>query len=275
MEKDDDATVYAGEEIDTRPLRFVGNQKCFKIGGTILPGLLKLIQNRFYPTYSYTKAKHNVDRSTGETEYKRRQEKKKKHKRAVGVDIGIALDKHITKTVEILQRFPEAPLSIFYDMACTRLSPLPQEDKETIKATLVQTRAFWKAMDALKLKPLATQVPVMHSYKGRRYATAVDVVCINKLGEHILIECKSGFTGYYSNCTKNMMSAPLDALTDCLANQHQIQLAATREMYKHSFPDHVIGECLIIHIEGSKVSSYPLKPWTMRVQSWASLLFSA
>ncbi len=265
------ATVAAEEE----PLRFVGNQKCFKIGETVLPGLLKLIQKRFFPTYSYTKAKHNVDRSSGDTEYKRRQEKKKKHKRAIGVDLGMALDKHITQTVEILHRYPEAPLRIFYDSACTKLAPLPKEDKATIGATLIQTRAFWKAMDALQLRPIATQVPVMHSYKGHHYATAVDVVCMNKQGDHILIECKSGFTGYYTNCTKNMMCAPLDQLTDCLANQHQIQLAATKEMYQQTFPDHLIGECIIIHIEGSKVSSYPLKQWTQRVPSWAKLIFSA
>jgi hypothetical protein len=97
---------------DKRPLRFLGNQKCFKIGGTVLPGLLKLLQRRFYPHYSYTAAKHNVDRSSGDTEYKRRQEKKKKHKRAIGVDLGMALDKHITQTVDILRRHPEAPLSL-------------------------------------------------------------------------------------------------------------------------------------------------------------------
>jgi hypothetical protein len=260
---------------DKRPLRFLGNQKCFKIGGTVLPGLLKLLQRRFYPHYSYTAAKHNVDRSSGDTEYKRRQEKKKKHKRAIGVDLGMALDKHITQTVDILRRHPEAPLCIFYDMASTKVAPLSKEDKSTITATLVQTRAFWKAMDSLRLRPLATQVPVMHSHKGFRYATAVDVVCMNKQGEHILVECKSGFTGYYTNCTRNMMSAPLDQLTDSLANQHQIQLSATKEMYQNTFPEHHIGDCLIIHIEGSKVSAYPLKPWTHRVQSWAKLLFSA
>ncbi len=267
--------MAAAPAVDTRPLRFVGNQKCFKVGDTVLPGLLKLVQRRFYPTYSYTKAKHNVDRSTGDTEYKRRQEKKKKHKRAIGVDLGMALDKHITQTVEILQRLPEAPLRIFYDMACMKVAPLSNQNKATIGATLIQTRAFWKAMDTLKLRPVATQVPVMHSYKGQRYATAVDVVCMNKQGDHILVECKSGFTGYYTNCTKNMMCAPLDALTDCLANQHQIQLAATKEMYQKTFPDQTLGECLIIHIEGSKVSCYPLKQWTQRVQSWAKLIFSA
>jgi len=256
----------------TKPLRFVKNQKCFKHGDTIIPGLLKLLQSRFFPTYSYTNAKHNLDHH-GKTEYRRRLNKKKKSTRAIGVDLGMALDRHVTATVDILTRFPEAPFSVFYDMTCAKLSPLPAQDKNVIQSTLPQTRAFWKAMEALKLRPIATQVPVMRTYKTHRYATAVDVVCTNHLGEHVLIENKSGFTGYYHNCTKDRMHSPLHALTDSLANQHQLQLAATREMYQQHFPQHTLGTCLIMHIEGSKVSVYPLKAWALSVQSWAQLLF--
>ncbi len=258
--------------VDNRPLRFVKNHKCFQIGSVVIPGLLKLLQARFFPKYSYTKAKHNINHN-GDTEYKRRQEKKKKSARAIGVDLGMALDRHVTATVDILQRFPEAPFSVFYDMKVTKLSPLPAADKNTIQGTLPQTRAFWKAMEALKLRPVDTQVPVMHTHNGHRYATAVDVVCMNQMGEHVLIENKSGFTGYYTNCTKHMMLAPLDALTDSLANQHQMQLAATREMYQKQFPEHTLGPCLIMHIEGKKVSTYPLKQWALSVESWAKLLF--
>ena len=258
--------------VDTRPLRFVKNHKCFKVGADIVPGLLKLLQQRFFPKYTYTKAKHNVNHN-GDTEYKRRKDKKKKSARAIGVDLGMALDKHVASTIDILTRLPDAPFSVFYDMKCTAASPLSSADKTTIYSTLPQTRAFWKAMEALKLRPVGSQVPVMHSHNGHRYATAVDVVCVNKHGEHVLIENKCGFTGYYSNCTNTMMKAPLDALTDSLANQHQMQLAATREMYHQQFPDHLLGTCLIVHIEGSKVSTYPLKAWALRVESWAKLLF--
>jgi len=69
------------------------------------------------------------------------------------------------------------------------------------------------------------------------------------------------------------MSAPLQCQTDSLANQHQIQLAATKEMYQRTFPDRVVGECVILHVEGTKVSRYSLKPWATRVRSWAELLF--
>jgi len=259
-------------EASTPPLRFDAFQKCFMRGTQRVPGLLPLLAERFYPNYSYTKAKFNRDHGDV-TEYQRRQAKKKKHSRAIGVDIGMLLDKQLGATVEVLKNFPNAPLRTFWDVEFLSTALLPPWAKQAIKNVLPQTRAFWKALDALKLRPIDTQVAVEHSHKGRHYATAVDVVCINKAGEHILVECKSGFTGYYKCCTAKMMRAPLQCHTDSLANQHQLQLAATKEMYERTFPEHVVGECIILHVEGTKVSRYSLQPWAKRVRSWAELLF--
>ena len=253
-------------------LRFDAFQKCFVRGDQRVPGLLPLLAARFYPHYSYTKAKFNRQHSDV-TEYQQRQAKKKKHARAIGVDIGMLLDKQISATVDVFKHFPNAPLRTFWDREFLRAALLPPWAKQVCKDVMPQTRAFWKALDALKLRPVDTQVAVEHQHKGRHYATAVDVVCINKAGEYILVECKSGFTGYYKCCTAKMMSAPLQCQTDSLANQHQIQLAATKEMYQRTFPDRVVGECVILHVEGTKVSRYSLKPWATRVRSWAELLF--
>lgn len=252
-------------------LRFDRFQKCFVKGKQRIPGLLPLLAARFYPRYSYTKATLNKEESD-QTEYQQRQAKKKQHRRAVGVDIGIALDRQISRTVSVFKHFPDADIHIFTSRKLLDAAPLPQWAKDECKNLIPQTFAFWQAMEALKLRPVDSQVAVAAEHEGRHYATAVDVLCVDRNGEHVLVECKSGFTGYYTRCT-GYMASPLHLHTDSLANQHQLQLAATTQMFKNTFPDKVVSKSVIIHVEGTKVSCYNLKPWAASVQSWAALLF--
>lgn len=255
-------------------VRFDGFHKCFFKGDQRISGLIPLLTKRFYPHYSFTKATLNKEDSET-TEYRQRQEKKKKHRRAIGVDIGLALDRQITRTVKIFNLFPNASVHTFTSRALLQESGMPQWAKEECKNLLPQTYSFWKAMEALKLRPVETQLAVEACHKGRYYATAVDVVCIDKNGDYVLVECKSGFTGYYTRCTEKYMKAPLQQRTDSLANQHQLQLAATREMFEFTYPEKRVASSIILHFEGAKVSCYNLKPWAQEVKSWANLLFSA
>lgn len=254
----------------TNKLRFDGFQKCFVRGQQRISGLLPLLAKRFYPNYSYTKAIFNRPQSD-ETEYQQRQRKKQSRTRATGIDMGMLVDREIAKTVDILTRVQDLPMSAFFSPKSVKEANMPTWAKDMCKHMLIQTRAFWKEMDRLQIRPIQAQLPV--GAEADRYATAVDVVCRNEVGEIIIIEVKCGFTGYYSCCTNKHMKAPLQRQTDSLANQHQIQLAATVELYKHAHPEEIINTCFILHIQENKVSCYPLKPWAKNIPSWSELLF--
>lgn len=258
------------------PIWFDPVSKHFRRGQASIPGLLGLLQARFYSHYSYTAAKYNLGESN-QTEYQRRQAKKKITKvdsRAKGQATGVRLDKEITKTVDVYLQFQQLGTVTFADKKALKKAVLPPWAKEDCTKLLPQTYAFWEAITALKLRPVNTQVIVEDNYRGlHHYATAVDVVCIDKHGEYTIIEVKCGFTGYYKRCTKHVMSAPLNGLTDSLKNQHQLQLAANVQMYKKKYPDRTVSRALILHIEGTQVSQYSLKPWAKAVKSWPKLLF--
>jgi hypothetical protein len=258
------------------PVKFDPVYKCFRRGSKIIPGLLSLLKERFYKHHSYTKATLNATASD-QSEYHQRQAKKKITKvnsREKGQATGVQLDKEITKTVEVFLQFTHLGTATFADRKVLEGAALPPWAKEDCKDLLKQTHAFWTAITALKLIPVETQAIVVDCYKGRQeYATAVDVVCIDKLGEYAVIEIKSGFSGYYDRCTKNRMAVPLQMRTDSFRNQHQIQLAANAQMYQKKHPDRKISRAFILHIEGVQVSRYNLKPWAKEVKSWAKLLF--
>lgn len=254
-------------------LRFDKFQKCFVRGEKRISGLLPLILQRFYPTYSFTKATFNRP-MTDETEYQQRKRKRMNpNRRKTGLDMGMKLDGEITKTVNHLNRFPNIPLQAFWNhKAMQRETRAPQWIKDECADLMEQTRAFWKEMQERKLTPIDSQVVVSKMHKGREIASAVDVMALDPTGGIIIIEVKCGFTGYYTACTKRRMNAPLQARTDCLANQHQIQLAATLELFRATFPDLKVKQSMIMHIEKSKVSCSALKPWATDVKEWTALL---
>lgn len=257
------------------PVTFDPIRKCFRRGTTPVTGLLDLLKERFYKNHSYTKATFNVTASD-QTEYQQRQAKKKitrVHSRAKGQATGVQLDKEITRTVDVFLQFQNLKTATFAEEETLKKAALPAWAKEECKSLLKQTHAFWAAITAMKLMPVETQAIVVDSYKGHEYATAVDVVCIDKMGEYAIIEVKCGFSGYYDRCTKHHMTAPLQLHTDSYRNQHQIQLANNVSMYKKKHPDRVVSKAFVLHIEGTKVSRYNLKPWAQAVTSWPKLLF--
>ena len=134
-----------------------------------------------------------------------------------------------------------------------------------------QTKAFWQAIEKLKLKPVRTQVVVAAECASGPIAHAIDVVCINSKGDYTLLEIKSGFTGYLKNCT-GFMQKPLQQLTDCPENQHQLQLCASKEMYENTFPDHNLTTSILLQIEGDKVTMTKEAKWTASVKSWMKII---
>jgi hypothetical protein len=252
-------------------LRFHALEKYFYRGSERLPGLLHLLADRFYPDYDYTKAKHNLVH-TNETEYKQRQKTKQDIESKVrerGIKIGIRFDKEMVQTIALLNQHPDVLPCVFWKASYLKKHPELRSTFKTMCDSLMpQTKGFWRRMNELSLLPVDAQVCV-----GKWYATAIDVVCVNLKGEHVLIEAKCGFSGYYRKCTANMMRAPLQTQTDSLFNQWQLQLAAAKELYQATFPNEVVGQCLVVRMDGMQASCYKLKPWVKAVASWSELIF--
>lgn len=252
-------------------VQFDISKKHFYRGDHALCGLLPLLAARFYPTYTYTRATFNRTHNAT-TEHSQRQSTKhaiKSKTRAKGIDVGMGFDKEMQRTIEIMNRFPSAPMRAIWDTSyAEQASNLPQWFKEKAKVLTPQTRAFWKCMETRKLMPVGAQVCV-----GNQYATAIDIVCVNEQKESVLIEAKCGFTNYYLNCTKVMMRAPLHLHTDSLFNQWHMQLAASRELYKLTFPSRIIGQCLVVRIDNTSVYCYELKKWALDIPSWSNLIY--
>jgi hypothetical protein len=58
----------------------------------------------------------------------------------------------------------------------------------------------------------------------------VDAVFVNSKGNTVVVELKTGFEGYNETSTGKMRGV-FSNLTDCLANQHKVQLALTSAMF--------------------------------------------
>ena len=74
--------------------------------------------------------------------------------------------------------------------------------------------------------PIASQIPVGDAFL--RLATCVDLVVRDALGALLLIEIKTGYTGYYHRHTSSNMHKPFEDLNNSPYHQHQLQLAFTR-----------------------------------------------
>lgn len=231
----------------------------------------------FYPRYSYSRATHTAQVSHTFTSVATHVAGSgvAHESREAAVRRGTLLDAQIERTTMLFKRHKLAH-AYFYDAAfrdawVTTNVPLPI--KRYIGRILPHARACWQTMERLHLSPVATQVPVGCIYLHR--ATMIDLVCIDTsqsiVKQYIPIEIKSGFNNYYYNCTDHMMSVPFDKQTDCLFNQHQLQLLVGAELYRRSFwkgNRGAMGTPLLMRFrtddDGNVVSDvHPLRQWAI------------
>jgi hypothetical protein len=229
--------------------------------GTPLAGLLKYLQGIYYPTYEYNKATQTGTAPLPVTTFQSEPKRSSGNRRKDGLAHGSKVDEQITRTV-ILFRKHDLNMRIFYDGAYRRTHPtVTAEVKAACSNLSTDTQSFWMAMRHAKLTPIATQVPVRHP--SIKIATAVDVVTLNADNQIVLLEIKSGAVHYLYHTTGARMSAPFNMVTDCVANQHFLQLLFTTEMYKYTYPTHKLGPSLLIRLTDMDVQGYGLRPWCL------------
>ncbi len=228
---------------------------------TMMKGVCPLLKTRFYPSYDYIRAMSKSSASTTTTmnlsgEIRRSDTKEEvpiltgmlpqkeslEAKRESGMELGALIDKQLALYVT-KQNHPRGDW----------WEGLHPRTKKIVKCIV----------SSLKWIPIASQVPV--SSTKTRVATMVDLVCWDPTSSrYVVIETKSGFSGYYTKGTgENMLGVFGKSATDCPRDQHQLQLLANTALFMRTFryssTAHVIS--MVMVADDECVHLYPLQRW--------------
>lgn len=211
------------------------------------------LQTYFYPQYSYKNAIYNsCEPASVITEQAKRYPNHTKLRHAWnsrrGKQVGIQADNNIAKSIK---RLHTEKLTLHYMK----------------NHTSGYVNKFWSLMCRLNLTPLETQVPVGYD---NYIATACDVVCYHyESKSYCILELKTGGTKYYFKCTSTPMKYPFNSQTDCVYNQHQLQLWLTHTLYRLTNPTHNMLPPLLVRMYPEGIDTYPLEPWITTNESLA------
>jgi hypothetical protein len=248
------------------------------LGTRKIGGLLERLGFTFWPDYSFSKATFNKQKGDL-TEYKRRHRSKTElaaKKKDRGASLGIKVDKEISATVDMYKKKQNMSMQSFFNKSeLHKDTSLTVSEKATITGLKKQTAMFWCYCFEQKLVPFQSQYILHYNLQHPLDAVAhpADVLCVDSKQHIWIIEVKTGYDGYLTNCTKHRMRQPFENKTDCKLHQHQIQVAAQEYMLKNNQPTWTIGGALVLHLpsEAAKATPYMLEDWA-RVPHFLSLL---
>lgn len=128
-----------------------------------------------------------------------------------------------------------------------------------------RTKSIINWLKKSELKVLYTEYPVGDEKK--RIATAIDLLCIDKKDNILLLEIKTGYDANYTSKTKYNMRHPMNELNQSYWSQHQLQMLASRELFI-SHTGIIPSKCLLIRVDSNiqpnkknhNIHMYPLLP---------------
>lgn len=250
-------------------VKFNKKFKAFSVENKLMRGLLPLLQSTFYPAYSYAKALLGpTPQSTTPSKPKQKTGKRQQK----GMRRGIQTDRQLTETVRWHHAY-NIPASAFVSSAAARTyanahkASLPACAWKAMAQTglCVCVQKIWQTMRCLRLTPIRTQMPV--AIPDWKLATAVDLLCKSETGELRIVEVKTGYETYYHHHTGRPMQHL--GVADSPANQHQLQLFATVEMYKHlnCVKQSTYIQAEVWHLRADGIDLIPLQPWVAENKS--------
>lgn len=182
-----------------------------------------------------------------------------------GKKFGIKIDKQIEISVGLSVRY-NLPCKFFYDRAVRNQhsNRIPPRVTAILSKIHLFTKRFWKALDELNWKPVASQVGV--GCKKWHVATLLDVLAIDEDGRERVIEVKVGYDGYYYKCTEHNIAYPFHEREDCLYHQHMIQVAITNELYKRTYrkaklQQKRVADPIVLRLTSKSTYVYFLTEW--------------
>jgi hypothetical protein len=164
-----------------------------------LKGLVPAIKDAFYRNYVFQHPKSNDEKAP----HVGSGGKQQGHNKRAGIQRGKTLDATIARAVATGNFNPPCRAS----------------------------RHVFAALKRMNLTPVMTQVPVHGASKALRIGTACDLLCLTPQNDIVLIEIKTGYSNINSMGNAHM-GKPLQSLTNCPSNQHQLQLAVTKELFR-------------------------------------------
>lgn len=204
-------------------------------------GLIPYLKQRYYPRYSYERATYG----TGATGASR-------GSFFGGTRAGSALDRQLGQSIRYAVKH-----KLTVQQALARAN--------TSHALSVHAKQFWALMVQQGWQPVAAQLPV--GCVARRIATAVDVVC-RRVSDNavVLLEIKRGFETYlHKHTNQAMVLHDRTRVTDSPANQHQLQLGGTRELYNSTYGAAPASSAYVVRFHTGGVDVTPLQDWALRV----------
>jgi Holliday junction resolvasome RuvABC endonuclease subunit len=191
------------------------NNQCNAIvhSGVCMRGLTVALKKTFYPHYLYRNAKLQPDFAAKS----QAPVKGIKSTWVSGMTLGRRVDREISGGIP-------------YDKAC-------DETKNVL--------------DYLKKKQfsiVATQVAV--AIPDLRVGTKVDLLVRDAQDKLLVIEVKTGYLQYkYKHSEKNMLP-PFQYFTDCVFNQHRMQLYFGGVLWNQTYPEHTYDKAILLYVNG-------------------------
>lgn len=260
--------------------KFIPSRKSIVCAKTqkALTGLHPILNTCFWPRYNKNVATNNCSRPRNGPlmkSYLFKDMKPKKKKKGEsssysyvaqkGKYFGIKIDKQIEISTSISVKY-NLPCKFFYDKNVRKqyVGRIPLNVLKSAHLLHIFTKRFWKAVDELHWKPVATQVGV--GCKKWNVATRIDVLALDDEQKERVIEVKVGYDGYYYKCTDNKMKFPFAEKEDCLYHQHMIQVAMTNELYKRTYrkskaKSSKVGDPVVIRLTATNTYIYWLTDW--------------
>ena len=238
----------------------------FCLQGKALRGVHPIITQAFYPYYKYEQAiygpasAHTSSNKHALTRFK------------PGMRTGTLLDNELKRTIKLCRKY-DLPASAFVSHErqvahANRIGVTKADMLLFKKKSSIATLRVWQTFVKLNLKPLRAQVPV--GDLNLKAGTGVDVECVDEFNCKVVIDTKLGFQAYYHKHTGHMLKSILPQQTDCPANQHQLQLLVTFELYRLAHPGAKMGPAYIFRVDAFGVEVIPMQGW---VKTNASSIF--
>jgi len=227
----------------------------FQCEGRTLRGLHDFLSQTFFPTYDFKRANFGpVGQGAPPSQ--------RAGTAAEGMRIGSLVDAQLRVITQLLARHRELGLSVFIQPKLAVPLRLRQDQQllQLRQHLHLHTRRIVTALHMLKLRPIASQLPVGHEVL--RCGTALDLLCVDLQRRLVVVEIKSGFDAYYERHTMDPMRAPFQDKNDSPHNQHQLQLVLSLLLFCRTYglpTARVIGCVLRTYHKG--VAHYPLESW--------------
>jgi hypothetical protein len=212
--------------------------------GGVYRGLRPRLEYAYFMGYKYIPNPSTTIRANG-----RRAPPRFSRGPEAGARLGTRVDGELASVVQLLSRLN---ISIGHYLT-------------TVKRSGRKVHLHKRTIDVLRklqsrgLRPIVCQLGVGSRIKHT--ATMLDVLCVHvATGRYVVIEVKSGFTGYHKRSSGARLLAPYTQQNDCPCNQHFLQLFGGMLLFAHTHALNVNDvDGLLIRVDrlGAHVNELP------------------